>query len=193
MYTKPQSARDRLLDGAVECLRAKGYAETTARDIAVAAEANLRSIGYHFGSTRRLLLTAISLNFRHWLEPLIDAAGDDKGSAEERLQMGMSGFVRALPENAPMLAAWVEAVAIAGHDPELREVLAANQAEFRQALARTLSASGRLEPERRAAAIVSVCDGLIVRFLLHGEAVHPIDAARDAAAAVAGLLDEADQ
>jgi AcrR family transcriptional regulator len=197
MYTrrqcKRQSTRDRLLEGALQCLREKGYAETTARDIAAAAEANLRSIGYHFGSTKGLLLAAISLNFRHWLEPLIDAAGDGGGPVTERLRTGMARFAEALPANEPMLVAWVEAVAMAGHDPELRAVLARNQTEFREALARTLSAAGEPDPDRRAAAIVNVCDGLIVRFLLHGEALNPSEVARDSAAALERLVEGTDQ
>ena len=79
MYTGEQSpVRERLLQGASRCLQEKGYAETTARDIAAASGANLRSIGYHFGSTKSLLLAAISLNFRRWLEPLIAAATDEQ-------------------------------------------------------------------------------------------------------------------
>jgi hypothetical protein len=132
-------------------------------------------------------LAAISLNFRSWLEPLIALAADSQRPAAKRLELGMERFTRALPENAPVLRAWLEAIVLAGHDDELRAVLARNQAEFRTALARSLAEAGEPDSERRAAAIISVCDGLIVRFLLHGEAVHPADLARDA---VAGLSRE---
>src|SRR5947199_9420066 len=54
------SHRDQLLDGAIECLQTKGYARTTARDIAAAADANLASIGYHFGSKEALLDEAVA-------------------------------------------------------------------------------------------------------------------------------------
>ena len=37
------------------CLREKGYAHTTARDIVAASSTNLASIGYHYGSTKALL------------------------------------------------------------------------------------------------------------------------------------------
>src|SRR6185295_1229331 len=47
--------REDLLAGAVRCLREKGYAHTTARDIVAASGTNLASIGYHYGSTRALL------------------------------------------------------------------------------------------------------------------------------------------
>src|SRR5436190_13708892 len=54
------SHREQLLEGAIECLRTKGYARTTARDIAAAADANLASIGYHFGSKEALLDEAVA-------------------------------------------------------------------------------------------------------------------------------------
>ena len=51
--------REDLLDGAVRCLREKGYARTTARDIVAASGTNLGSIGYHYGSTEALLNAAV--------------------------------------------------------------------------------------------------------------------------------------
>ena len=51
--------REDLLAGAVACLREKGYARTTARDIVAASGTNLASIGYHYGSTQALLNAAV--------------------------------------------------------------------------------------------------------------------------------------
>src|SRR2546423_10671599 len=50
--------REDLLAGAVRCLRERGYAHTTARDIVAASGTNLASIGYHYGSTKALLNAA---------------------------------------------------------------------------------------------------------------------------------------
>src|ERR1700747_2234091 len=52
------SHKEDLLAGAVACLREKGYANTTARDIVAASGTNLASIGYHYGSTQDLLHAA---------------------------------------------------------------------------------------------------------------------------------------
>jgi AcrR family transcriptional regulator len=195
------SVKDRLLEAAIICLQRKGYAATTARDVAAEAHANLRSIGYHYGSTRGLLLAAISANWRRWLAPLIAATiGDsDSGSsrpedfqperpqAGRRLAEGMALFATALAENAPMAHAWLEAVTLAPRDAELRATLAANQQEFRAALARDLDAAGQPDAEERARAIIAVCDGLVVHFLLYGDALRVEDVARQAAAALAGV------
>jgi AcrR family transcriptional regulator len=184
MYTKDTPVRERLIGGALRCLREKGYAGTTARDIAAASDANLRSIGYHFGSTRELLNAAISLNFRLWLEPLIEAAGDETRSPADRLRVGMARFTESLPENGPVLRAWLEAIALAGQEPELAIALANNQAEFRKRLQTTLAQAGASNPSEQAAALIAVCDGLIVRFLLHGEVTAPANASRAATEAL---------
>lgn len=182
-----EPVKNRLLEAAVVCLQRQGYAATTARDIASEADANLRSIGYHYGSTRGLLLCAISVNWRRWLAPLIAAASSDSRSPEERLVEGMELFSAALSENAPMVHAWLEAVTLAPRDAELRTTLAANQQEFRTALAANLAAAGQPDADARADAIITVCDGLIVHFLLYGEARRPKDVAHEASVALAQL------
>jgi AcrR family transcriptional regulator len=182
-----EPVKDRLLEAAIVCPQRQGYAATTARDIASMADANLRSIGYHYGSTRGLLLAAISANWRRWLAPLIAAASSGSRSPQERLVEGMELFSAALSENAPMVHAWLEAVTLAPRDVELRATLAANQQEFRTALAANLAAAGQPDADARAEAIITVCDGLIVHFLLYGEARRPRDVAREASAALARL------
>jgi hypothetical protein len=78
-------------------------------------------------------------------------------------------------------------VTLAPRDAELRATLAANQREFGAALARNLAAAGQPDADERARAIVAVCDGLIVHFLLYGDALRVEDVARQAAAALAGV------
>jgi AcrR family transcriptional regulator len=178
------SVKDRLLEAAIACLQRQGYAATTARDIAAEADANLRSIGYHYGSTRGLLLAAISTNWRRWLAPLIAAASSDAQSPQERLVEGMTLFSSALSENAPMVHAWLEAVTLAPRDAELQATLVANQQRFCAALASNLASAGQPEANERAGAIITVCDGLIIDYLLYGKAHQPKDIARWVAAAL---------
>ena len=83
------SHRDQLLEGAIQCLRTKGYARTTARDIASAANGNLASIGYHFGSKEALLNEAIMRACEEWTTRLGEAAFAS-GSDSPLEQMGAS-------------------------------------------------------------------------------------------------------
>ena len=74
------SHRDKLLEGAVDCLRDKGYARTTARDLVAASGTNLASIGYHFGSKEALLNEAIAEGFRAWTAEVETATFGSQGA-----------------------------------------------------------------------------------------------------------------
>jgi hypothetical protein len=58
------------------------------------------------------------------------------------------------------------------------------KAQFREVLAETLAAGGGRNCSERAAAIITVCDRLIVRYLLHEAEVDPEQVSRATAAAV---------
>lgn len=61
--------REALLTAARACLLERGYAKTSARDIASAAGVSLAAIGYHFGSKENLLAQAVT-----------EAVGDELGT-----------------------------------------------------------------------------------------------------------------
>lgn len=83
-----------------------------------------------------------------------------------------------------MLGAWLEAIALARREPKLAHSLADSQAEFRDRLQTTLAEAGASSPKEQAAALIAVCDGLIVRFLLHEEIVAPEEGSQAAAEAL---------
>lgn len=60
--------REALLEGAKRVLLEKGYAKTTARDVAEAAGVSLAAIGYHFGSKESLLEQAFMAAMEEWFE-----------------------------------------------------------------------------------------------------------------------------
>jgi AcrR family transcriptional regulator len=62
--------REALLTGAKRCLHAKGFARTTARDIAAASGVSLAAIGYHFGSKEALLSEALVEATGEWVGEL---------------------------------------------------------------------------------------------------------------------------
>ncbi len=78
--------REDLLAGARKCLLERGYANTTARDIAQAAGVSLAAIGYHFGSKEQLLT-----------EALTDAVGEGIGDALEA-RIREAGADKPLPQ-----------------------------------------------------------------------------------------------
>ncbi|OLE21493.1 MAG: hypothetical protein AUG49_21865 [Catenulispora sp. 13_1_20CM_3_70_7] len=79
------SNREDLLAGAKKCLLEKGYARTTARDIAQAAGVSLAAIGYHFGSKDALMNEAMFQTIVEWgdhVEETFAKAGPDLPVAE---------------------------------------------------------------------------------------------------------------
>jgi AcrR family transcriptional regulator len=168
------SNRDKLLEGALECLRSKGYAHTTARDIAAAANANLASIGYHFGSKDALLNEAIIRGCEQWAKRLGEAA-----FAQPDLpplgQMAASwmAMIASFEELRPVMVGFVEAVGQSAWSDELREQIAAHYRTVRKTVAEMVKTSlgERAEevgadPQVVASFLIAVCDGLVMQWLL---------------------------
>jgi AcrR family transcriptional regulator len=168
------SHREQLLDGAIECLRTKGYARTTARDIASAANANLASIGYHFGSKEALLNEAITRTCDEWTTRLGQAAFAS-GSQSPLEQMGASwvAMLSSFEELRPVLIGLVEAVGQSAWSGDLRQELAAHYRTSRQQVASMVRASlgegaesDGADAEVVASFLIAVCDGLVLQWLL---------------------------
>ena len=168
------SHRDQLLEGAIECLRTKGYARTTARDIAAAANANLASIGYHFGSKEALLNEAITRTCEEWTARLGQAAFAS-GSESPLEQMGASwvAMLSSFEQLRPVLIGLVEAVGQSAWSEDLRRELAAHYKASREQVASMVRASlgdeaesAGADPSVVASFLIAVCDGLVMQWLL---------------------------
>jgi AcrR family transcriptional regulator len=166
--------RDQLLAGAIECLRTKGYSRTTARDIATAANANLASIGYHFGSKEALLNEAIARAGEEWTTRLGEAAfaGDDE-SPLGQMAASWRAMLDSFEELRPVLVGLVEAVGQSAWSESVREELAAHYKTSRDQVAAMVRASlGQTDEQSGedstvvASFLIAVCDGLVLQWLL---------------------------
>jgi AcrR family transcriptional regulator len=168
------SHREQLLEGAIECLKTKGYARTTARDIAAAANANLASIGYHFGSKQALLNEAILRTCEQWTDRLGDAAfvgGDD--SPLDQMAASWVAMLSSFQELRPVLVGLIEAVGQSAWSEDLRHELAAHYrtsreqvvAMVRQSLGEDVEEAG-IDANVIASFLIAVCDGLVLQWLL---------------------------
>ncbi len=114
--------RQRLIDGAIETIRAHGYAGTSARTIATTAGVNQALVFYHFGSVHDLLLTACLAATQARVEPFAERL-DQVTDLRQLLELG-----RALHDeerargNVTVLA---QLLAGAQADPKLVEPTAA--------------------------------------------------------------------
>lgn len=188
------TTRKALLDGARRCLATHGYARTTARHVARAAGVSLGTIPYHFGSMDALLSEAIADNLREWVAAFASVLADDPaGEPRGLLRRAVGEFFRLLQADRAMLVLFFEAVALADRLPDLRQELAQQYEELRDAVQQMLQ--GVLGPELAeqgldvrvlASLLLAVSDGLIVQFLIDPTAA-PSAEQLDAAFAVLGV------
>ncbi|HEY2044815.1 MAG TPA: TetR family transcriptional regulator C-terminal domain-containing protein [Jatrophihabitans sp.] len=171
--------REQLLSAARTLLETKGYGRITARDLVAESDTNLASIGYHFGSKDGLLNTAISEVFAEWTDQLAGLAMAEPNVVPiERARITWAAVIDGFAERRALLLSYVEALAQAERNPELREQFAKQYRKTRDFIARLVASSlgGEIEaedPRSRAVAsfVLAVCDGLALQFMLDPEAL----------------------
>jgi AcrR family transcriptional regulator len=187
--TATTSHKENLLEGALLCLQERGYAHTTARDIVAASGANLGAIGYHYGSTERLLNEALLAGFERWFEELAAAAAEAVRESEPLI-----AIARALPltfeRNRPMARAFIEAVAQAESSEEVRVGLVDCYARGRELLVALLAPESPPSPELNLVAsfLLAVFDGFLIQWLLDPEQAPDAEAMAGLAAAFSPVL-----
>lgn len=146
--------REKLLAGAVRCLREKGYARTTARDIAAAAGTSLAAIGYHYGSTENLLNAALFQAVTEVSEEtdraIADAGTGPDGGPAERFERRWAATLGSFAADRPLWAATFEIYPQIERVPELREMVAAAYERMRAELAAEFHHIDAAEDEKKA-------------------------------------------
>ena len=170
--------REKLLRAAVVCLREKGYAATTARDLVAESGANLASIGYHFGGKEALLNEAIAEATRTWARSIEDEVfAGPPAEPSEHLRRVFATSVDRFAELEPFLRSFVEAFPPAVRSRGLRAEMAAAYEDVRSAgvemVERMTRHAGIGDRDARtlSSLIVAVTDGLILQWLLDPDAV----------------------
>jgi AcrR family transcriptional regulator len=136
--TSPASGnRAALLAAARTCLLERGYARTTARDIAGRAGVSLAAIGYHFGSKEALLDAALVAAVREWGDVLESAGLPDSGlSPADRFAAVWDYVMASVVRDRQLWAVQVELIAEAARDPERAAVVVTENEVARAEFAR---------------------------------------------------------
>ncbi|WP_017595834.1 TetR/AcrR family transcriptional regulator [Nocardiopsis potens] len=168
--------RDDLLEGAKKCLVEKGYAHTTARDIAAASGAHLASIGYHYGSKENLMNAAVIAVTSEWGDTVADALKSvDASDPAERLAALLERMRALLPGDRELLVASVQAYAQAQFSPEAREALSEGHDDGRRSFAALLFPRDEEEAggidEAAGAAAYALFSGVILQALIDPDRV----------------------
>jgi AcrR family transcriptional regulator len=130
--------REDLLAAAKRCLFEKGYARTTARDIAAAAGVSLAAIGYHFGSKEALLTAARIQVIGEWWDELARTLAADAVADADPMERFEAIWTRVIESFAGQRMLWVasfEMLAQVDQAPEVRSVVANAQERARLGLA----------------------------------------------------------
>jgi AcrR family transcriptional regulator len=130
--------REALLAGAKQCLMERGYARTTARDIAAAAGVSLAAIGYHFSSKEALLTEALMLAFGDWDREFRAALAESVAPTVTPVERFESTWVRLIQTFETHRSLWVanfELFSEMDRMPEIRRILSDNLELARSGLA----------------------------------------------------------
>jgi AcrR family transcriptional regulator len=131
--------REELIAGAKRCLIEKGFARTTARDIASASGVSLAAIGYHFGSKDALMMRALYELIGEWGEELERTLTENGAPARDPARRFESIWDRTIESFGGsahgLWAAQLELPSLLGHNEELRAFLAGVQPEAAAGLA----------------------------------------------------------
>jgi AcrR family transcriptional regulator len=161
------SNRQNLIDGTIRCLERLPAARITSRAIAAEADANLASIGYHFGSKDRLLTTAVIEALDHWLEEIErELEGLEGADPDDRLRAAADVFERTRTDHEGLARNFIGALARAQHEPPIRELLAAGFRRTRPSLAAALGLGDDQAGEDAAGLVHSMFVGLLAQILL---------------------------
>jgi AcrR family transcriptional regulator len=161
--------REDLLAGAVACLREKGYARTTARDIVAASGTNLGSIGYHYGSVEALLNAAVLAAIEEWgaeVAQAMTAGIDPAASFPRRFEQYWAAVLGSFADYRQVWAATFDLYAVAGRIPEVRAAIAAGLQDGRLAWARLLHGIDPETEPAKAQAVGSVHQALLSGILV---------------------------
>ena len=160
--------REDLLESARRCIVEKGYARTTARDIAGGAGVSLAAIGYHFGSKEALMaeaLLATGIRIGDALDEALRGAptGDLLGRIWDR---SLEVFV----DQRALLAASMENLAQIDRIPAVAERMRAAQRGavdgIAELLAEPLPRATAEERQALAAYYFAVINGLAIVWLI---------------------------
>jgi AcrR family transcriptional regulator len=173
----PQSNREQILEGAIECIQSRGLAATTTRDIAAASGASLASIPYHFGSKDALMDEALARAINRFTAHMAGQADDPELPALQRLAAALVSTRCSFEDMRPLLVSVMEAHVRALH----AEDFGARAAEHRRRVVAGIAAQlqalglgeggelGEQDAHALAVLVLAIVDGLMLAWLIDPE------------------------
>ena len=162
--------KEDLLAGAKTVLLARGYADTTARDIVAASHTNLASIGYHYGSLDALLTQAMIEMMGDWGGRFeAAAAAADATSPEAKFRAIWTSLIKLFDTDRALFVASFEIGVRAMRSDELKAIFAQTYTEVREELPRDIFDVERLDAKTRTAVgglLLALISGIGIQYAL---------------------------
>ena len=168
--------REALLRGARQCIVERGYANTTARDIASAAGVSLAAIGYHFGSKEQLLTEALVGLMGNELGDALEArmrAAASRKSTAAMFEATWDGLGEVFAKHRAQVLASLENLPVAARADELRQLMGGAVGAAIGGFSRTLEEVrpelGKTRTRAVAELYFALLNGLAVQWILDPE------------------------
>jgi AcrR family transcriptional regulator len=185
LYSCVMGNREDLLAGAMRCLYEKGYARTTARDIASAAGVSLAAIGYHYGTKDELLNAALYQALAEWGNDLGEALSARRDATPaERFEEVWTQVIGSFAANQRLWAVQFEMVAFLDEKPRIQAAFAAANQQAREGLADLFGVPGAAA----GAVLQALVGGLAAQWLVDPDSVPSAHDLREAVRAIAATV-----
>jgi AcrR family transcriptional regulator len=153
-------ARERILEAAIEVLKADGYAGLTLAKVAARAGESKPLVAYHFGS-KQGLVGAAGRVIAEMITDEVLAAVDRATTVEGVVRGADAGVERVLDEDERVARLYFDLAAVSVVEPEVRRTIAEVNEQWREVLVRLLTeASDGLPPARARVLTVMVISGM---------------------------------
>jgi len=163
-------ARERILEAALEVLKADGYAGMTTAKVAARSGQNKALIGYHFGSKQGLVAAVAREVSDAMMTELLEAIGNPQ--SVEELAGGAAAGLATIAAGDPGLARlYFDLASQSIADDEVRSIMTEMRDGFRGVLEELLVSLGvkRRDSEPAAIYLMGALEGLALEQLERGE------------------------
>jgi AcrR family transcriptional regulator len=162
-------ARERILEAALETLKADGYAGLTTAKVAARAGESKALIAYHYGSKQGLVAAAAAEVAEEITREVVGGIGEP-GSVEEVARGALEGVWRVLERDERLARLYFDLAAVSVVEDDIRAVMRDLKDRWQTIVVRLLrEADGSLTPARARAAAV------LIRASVEGFALERID------------------
>jgi AcrR family transcriptional regulator len=181
-------ARERILDAALDVLKADGYAGLTTAKVAARSGQNKALIGYHFGSKQGLVAAAAQEVSEAMTLELLGGIGTPLGVDELARQL-VDGLARIARRDPGLARLYFDLASQSIADEEVRAIMAEMRHGYRVVLEELLGELGvkRVRREPLAIYLIAALEGLGLEQLERGE-TSALKRARDLFVRSAGTL-----